>query len=1297
MKIKGEGKTMRRISLLVVLAVALTLAVAGPMTAQATLTVSKWTEHASNPVFDPSAKAYYPTIVYDASQFSGHGDTAYYKMWFGSNSGTGYAYSNDGISWTEGVNPVSGLTNANHPHVEYYSDGFAGANSGSNSSSDTMYYRMWYWPGLSYSINDIRYAESNTGTGWYNDQPITQVGSTVIDNSSSSNWNRGSYGVCDVLYNASGSDTLDNSNIWNNKFVMYYDATTGGDESIGLAYSTNGIYWKGYGQVLAGGGAGAWDNDYATFGTVVKDGSFYHLWYSGGDGKSNHGIGYAWSTNGINWTKDSKNPIFHKDDGVSWRNERTYAPMVIVQGSNWKMWFSGTDTATSNYAIGYATASGPFPSIQAAVDAASAGDTINVAAGTYDEAVNIDSFTGLSINGADKTTVTVKPSSTLDWNVGGYGSSRKAVFRVVNSTNVVLQNMTMDFDLVKGNNVFGILYWDSTGTVNNNILKNMSVSDASGGYYEIGSYYRAPWYTDASRANITISANEFIDIGRLGVCTHDYVEATITGNTFYKTIDDFGYAIELGSQSTGTISDNIIYGYDTAALSDGSESAGIYIENCFTGSVSGMTKNVSLTGNEVYDSQWGLVIGNEWDGYAGDVDIVAALSNNNFHDNDLGGVVIADEDKESGSSVTVNGGSNTLTNNGDYGYYIYTQGDGDITVDLSGETITGHDTGVYVEDTGSSSTSSYDVAINDSSISGNTTYGVNNTVSSLTLDAENNWWGDASGPGSVGPGSGDGVSTNVDYSPWLGNYPSTPGSNTYYVDDTSSTAEIQALITGASSGDTIVLAAGTYTPSGGFTISTPGITIMLSDGTIIQASSPCFTVNADNTTIKSDTTFPGGLIGVCEPSSGSNGIETSKAVNNLVIRDIEIRKGSTATGDGIHIGHNVTNLQILNNYIHGLDGDGIEYTSGVTVGGVHEVQGNLFQNNAGFGINNASATSYEVKYNSWDSLTGPIVGGANGVNGTLDYDPWTHVALSMTYSGSPKPDKVGEGYQITYTIKMDAKEVFGADFDLNFDNISLTVKSIITNTNFQQTDQCKVSTPTEANGSGVISFCGSRTTALNDSAQTVFIVVFEGKVAGTVPLNLDETDDAFAMSPPSGGSNNIYASLLDDGSVTVYDSTTVTGRIDLQGRANDTGAVMTFGTSSGVGYGPFTFSTSTYWGSISASGVVHDTGYPITVSMARYLDVTSASGRTVNITSDNQVLTTLALLGGDANDDNEIDIGDVAIIAGQYGNSGAGITIPGADINDDDVVDISDLVLACGNYGKQSKDAANNAYASWTP
>jgi len=61
------------------------------------------------------------------------------------------------------------------------------------------------------------------------------------------------------------------------------------------------------------------------------------------------------------------------------------------------------------------------------------------------------------------------------------------------------------------------------------------------------------------------------------------------------------------------------------------------------------------------------------------------------------------------------------------------------------------------------------VVVNYNDISGNTNYGVENTDTN-TLDATNNWWGDASGPyhPTTNPGgTGEAVSDNVDYDPWL--------------------------------------------------------------------------------------------------------------------------------------------------------------------------------------------------------------------------------------------------------------------------------------------------------------------------------------------------------------------------------------------------------------------------------------------------------------------------------------------------------------------------------------------------
>jgi len=57
------------------------------------------------------------------------------------------------------------------------------------------------------------------------------------------------------------------------------------------------------------------------------------------------------------------------------------------------------------------------------------------------------------------------------------------------------------------------------------------------------------------------------------------------------------------------------------------------------------------------------------------------------------------------------------------------------------------------------------VEVHYNNFTGNNPNGVLNLAADL-LDAENNYWGAADGPGLVGPGSGDNVSANVDFTPW---------------------------------------------------------------------------------------------------------------------------------------------------------------------------------------------------------------------------------------------------------------------------------------------------------------------------------------------------------------------------------------------------------------------------------------------------------------------------------------------------------------------------------------------------
>ena len=339
-------------------------------------------------------------------------------------------------------------------------------------------------------------------------------------------------------------------------------------------------------------------------------------------------------------------------------------------------------------------------SIQQGINAAANGDTVNVEAGIYTEPLNIDTRSNLTLLGAGRTSTLIAPATVLPWNVSTYGASRQTGVRVVNSTNIAMQGVSLDMNAVKANNVYGMLWWDSWGGLTESEVKNLSVSDALGGYYEFGAYVRAigSAYSPTSRAQVTFHDNLFTDTGRVGILAHDNVDVLIDQNRFTKTFDDFGYAMEIGSTATAMITGNTISEFDTPAASDGSSSGGIYIENCFTYTVTSpaIAKPVTISGNnEVYNSQIALMVGNQFDGYAGNVDMVLTVEHNRFHDNEYG-VVVSDEDALAGSSVTASFHGNTLTDNGT-GYCIYTAGDGNITAIIDGDTITGGTTGIELD------------------------------------------------------------------------------------------------------------------------------------------------------------------------------------------------------------------------------------------------------------------------------------------------------------------------------------------------------------------------------------------------------------------------------------------------------------------------------------------------------------------------------------------------------------------------------------------------------------------------
>jgi uncharacterized repeat protein (TIGR01451 family) len=79
---------------------------------------------------------------------------------------------------------------------------------------------------------------------------------------------------------------------------------------------------------------------------------------------------------------------------------------------------------------------------------------------------------------------------------------------------------------------------------------------------------------------------------------------------------------------------------------------------------------------------------------------------------------------------------------------------------VNGSTKSGNDNDKKTEENKEEQTTSR------SNIADNAGYGINTADPLLIIGARDNWWGDATGPGGAGPGSGDEVSQGVDFAQW---------------------------------------------------------------------------------------------------------------------------------------------------------------------------------------------------------------------------------------------------------------------------------------------------------------------------------------------------------------------------------------------------------------------------------------------------------------------------------------------------------------------------------------------------
>jgi len=199
--------------------------------------------------------------------------------------------------------------------------------------------KMWYGGQSQWNPTRIGYAESTNGIDWT--RPLTQA---VLFEGNPGEWDEREIGQPSVI---------EQGGLYQ---MWYFGGNNDQINQIGYATSTNGIDWIKYAgnPVLTIGDPGQWDETEVGGPRVLYDGTTYHMWYHGFSGACCDSIGYATSTDGINWTKYAGNPVFGPGDPGQWDEGFVFFSAVITDSGQLHMWYS-TAFKPFGVGIGYVT------------------------------------------------------------------------------------------------------------------------------------------------------------------------------------------------------------------------------------------------------------------------------------------------------------------------------------------------------------------------------------------------------------------------------------------------------------------------------------------------------------------------------------------------------------------------------------------------------------------------------------------------------------------------------------------------------------------------------------------------------------------------------------------------------------------------------------------------------------------------------------------------------------------------------------------------------------------------------
>jgi parallel beta-helix repeat protein len=417
-----------------------------------------------------------------------------------------------------------------------------------------------------------------------------------------------------------------------------------------------------------------------------------------------------------------------------------------------------------------------FTTIQAAINAASPGDTINVFAGTYAEQIDVNKALTLlgpnaNINpntGARVAEAIIIPTSSdpLEPTFGG------PIVVTLSVSGVTFKGFTVDGDnpaLTSGVSyngadvdaefgIYGTETSNPNAVISNNIVKNigeiatwLNSFGAPGGARTAGSQISNNKVDNCFGAygqGIRISDDAWVDVlsnvvtrVRVGIVIENYSSnvtthpASVIGN---NNINAFRIGIR----------HNLHYAYTAPGFTISNNAINAYVQSVRPPAVTAIESPVTaFQGIRVESIQQTVFV---------------TVTDNSLTGN-RAALSAAGYTRDEGLMLTnaVNTSPNILFKlNNVSGFIRGAFNETPAVPDFECNNFTGNTTGVYL-----SSAANNGLIAHNNNITGNG-FGMQNDGPAI-VNAQGNWWGAANGPGPVGPGSGDKVSTNVDYSNWL--------------------------------------------------------------------------------------------------------------------------------------------------------------------------------------------------------------------------------------------------------------------------------------------------------------------------------------------------------------------------------------------------------------------------------------------------------------------------------------------------------------------------------------------------